>query len=507
MVGICATARRPSLPQALPGPAPGNTSGDLGRFRVQVIPRCHCSAAQAKTLYTNANFPVDAEGRTYHLHTKRGEVAPRILSVGSTGRAMLLANFLDPIEAGKPRFERQVRAAVREASQIQAGRHPDHPATHERQVRAAVREASQIQAGRHPDHPAKHERQVRAAVREASQIQARRHPDHPAMTSGKCERQSEKPVRSRLDATQTTLLRTSGKCERQSEKPVRSRLDATQTTLLSTSGKCEQQSEKPVRSRLDRHPDHPAMTSGKCERQSEKPVRSRLDATQTTLLRTSGKCERQSEKPVRSRLDATQTTLLRTSGNFNNVPISIISTHMGMPNMDFVVRESRAVIDGPMAILRLGTCGVIQPPASLGNLVLATHGSTAIRPLQSWKPGPLPRMAPRQYASSYYGSANGTSPLQVVETRSLPRMAPRQYASSYYGSANGNSPLQSLGNPVLCRRMCPRTSVQPPASLGNPVLATHGATAIRSSMPKKKRLSTPASPARALTSFCVNLKN
>lgn len=39
--------------------------------------------------------------------------------------------------------------------------------------------------------------------------------------------------------------------------------------------------------------------------------------------------------------------------------------------MDFVVRESRAVVAGQMAIVRLGTCGAIQPPAGLGNLIIA----------------------------------------------------------------------------------------------------------------------------------------
>ena len=33
-------------------------------------------------------------------------------------------------------------------------------------------------------------------------------------------------------------------------------------------------------------------------------------------------------------------------GKFNGTPVSIISTNMGMPNMDFVVRESRAVVEG-----------------------------------------------------------------------------------------------------------------------------------------------------------------
>ncbi len=34
------------------------------------------------------------------------------------------------------------------------------------------------------------------------------------------------------------------------------------------------------------------------------------------------------------------------------VPISIIATGMGFPMMDFVVRETRAIVDGEMAIIR-----------------------------------------------------------------------------------------------------------------------------------------------------------
>ena len=52
---------------------------------------------------------------------------------------------------------------------------------------------------------------------------------------------------------------------------------------------------------------------------------------------------------------------------------------MGMPNMDFVVRENRAVVRGQMAIVRLGTCGAVQRPAKLGDLLIASHGSIGIR--------------------------------------------------------------------------------------------------------------------------------
>lgn len=43
----------------------------------------------------NANFPRDKDGRVYHLAAKRGEVANRIISVGSPTRAELLSKSLD----------------------------------------------------------------------------------------------------------------------------------------------------------------------------------------------------------------------------------------------------------------------------------------------------------------------------------------------------------------------------------------------------------------------------
>ena len=41
----------------------------------------------------NANFPTDNEDRTYHLYLKKGEVAPRIITVGDVPRACVFANL------------------------------------------------------------------------------------------------------------------------------------------------------------------------------------------------------------------------------------------------------------------------------------------------------------------------------------------------------------------------------------------------------------------------------
>ena len=69
------------------------------------------------------------------------------------------------------------------------------------------------------------------------------------------------------------------------------------------------------------------------------------------------------------------------AGRYLGVPLSIVVTHMGLANADFVVRECRAVVPHgrQMAVVRLGTCGALQAPARLGTLVVASPGAVLIR--------------------------------------------------------------------------------------------------------------------------------
>lgn len=70
---------------------------------------------------------------------------------------------------------------------------------------------------------------------------------------------------------------------------------------------------------------------------------------------------------------------LTITGRLHGSPVSIVSTMMGMANMDFVIRECQAVVNGPLAIIRLGTCGAVQPPAHLGCFLVASEGSVCVR--------------------------------------------------------------------------------------------------------------------------------
>lgn len=67
------------------------------------------------------------------------------------------------------------------------------------------------------------------------------------------------------------------------------------------------------------------------------------------------------------------------TGVFAGVRVSVVATGMGMAMMDFVVRECRAVVDGQMAICRLGTCGLLDASLPVGTVVVASPGSVSVR--------------------------------------------------------------------------------------------------------------------------------
>eukprot|EP00127_Corallochytrium_limacisporum_P002520 Clim_evm77s128 gene=Clim_evmTU77s128 len=86
-------------------------------------------------------------------------------------------------------------------------------------------------------------------------------------------------------------------------------------------------------------------------------------------------------------LDNTETCFVRASnrgfvtytGLYDGVPVSIVATGMGYPMMDFVVRETRALIDGEVLILRLGTCGALTKDVQVGDVLVADQGSLLIQ--------------------------------------------------------------------------------------------------------------------------------
>ncbi|CDJ67161.1 uridine phosphorylase, putative [Eimeria necatrix] len=63
------------------------------------------------------------------------------------------------------------------------------------------------------------------------------------------------------------------------------------------------------------------------------------------------------------------------SGFYKKKPVSIVSIGMGAPMMDVLVREASYITDGPLAIVRLGTCTLLDQDLRPGSIVVATPGS------------------------------------------------------------------------------------------------------------------------------------
>ena len=91
-------------------------------------------------------------------------------------------------------------------------------------------------------------------------------------------------------------------------------------------------------------------------------------------------------KVLADMLDSPEETFVRTSnrgftvftGRYHGIPVTIIATGMGFPMMDFVVRETRAIVDGPMIFIRFGTCGTPRDEVKVGSIVVASKGSNLI---------------------------------------------------------------------------------------------------------------------------------
>jgi uridine phosphorylase len=81
------------------------------------------------------------------------------------------------------------------------------------------------------------------------------------------------------------------------------------------------------------------------------------------------------DDPSKSFMRASTRGFVIHTGTRKGVPLSIVATGMGIPMIDFVVRECRAIVDGPMVIARFGTCGTPQPNIPIGSISVASLGA------------------------------------------------------------------------------------------------------------------------------------
>eukprot|EP00922_Rhytidocystis_sp_ex-Travisia-forbesii_P029917 GHVS01043876.1.p1 GENE.GHVS01043876.1~~GHVS01043876.1.p1 ORF type:complete len:307 (+),score=43.85 GHVS01043876.1:97-1017(+) len=66
------------------------------------------------------------------------------------------------------------------------------------------------------------------------------------------------------------------------------------------------------------------------------------------------------------------------SGNYKGVGITIVAIGMGAPMADFLLRELSFVNPAPMAVVRIGTCGILDPKVLPGTVMVATEGSSYV---------------------------------------------------------------------------------------------------------------------------------
>lgn len=66
------------------------------------------------------------------------------------------------------------------------------------------------------------------------------------------------------------------------------------------------------------------------------------------------------------------------TGLYKGKPVTIITSLMGIPNMDFTIRELRYVCRGPMAVIRVGTCGS-PADVKVGDITVPDRYHTVLR--------------------------------------------------------------------------------------------------------------------------------
>lgn len=75
---------------------------------------------------------------------------------------------------------------------------------------------------------------------------------------------------------------------------------------------------------------------------------------------------------------------LTITGRYKGVPVSLCAIGMGYPNIDFMVREARAVVEGDMAIIRFGSCGSLDPTFPTGSIGVVSNAMTIQTQYDHW---------------------------------------------------------------------------------------------------------------------------
>lgn len=144
--------------------------------------------------------------------------------------------------------------------------------------------------------------------------------------------------------------------------------------------------------------------------------------------------------------------------------LSVVSCGMGLAMMDFFVREARNVVEGPMVVVRFGTCGGLQERADAGSIAVASEGSILVQRNVDYfnSEGEPAKSAAPYLISDVCASDPELSAAVVAELRKelgddKVHACMNATADSFYGSQGRRDPNfaddnDELISDVLCRR-------------------------------------------------------
>ena len=154
--------------------------------------------------------------------------------------------------------------------------------------------------------------------------------------------------------------------------------------------------------------------------------------------------------------------MLGYTGTFNGKPVSVQSSGMGCPSAAIVIEE--LVQLGVKKIMRVGTCGGLQPDMTMGDLVIAlaaTGGRLDRVPLRARRAA----LADRRLRPRPRGSASGEAPRQAgsrrpdrVERHLLPARTRRSRAAGPTAASS-----RSRWRPRCCSRSARSARSRPAA--------------------------------------------
>jgi uridine phosphorylase len=120
------------------------------------------------------------------------------------------------------------------------------------------------------------------------------------------------------------------------------------------------------------------------------------------------------------------------TGTYKGTQCSIVAIGMGVAMMDFFVRETRAVVEGPIVTIRYGTCGGVSSVPSAGSVVVAEQAGLVTR-------------NPDAFAH-LYSSSSSQAGVEKEEPYRMTKLAPADPALSSRLEINLKTGLSALPN-------------------------------------------------------------